>query len=239
MTRPPLPEPVIERIRRERHTPRPTQWDYLHLSELLDALRDARNRFPMEDPILDLYCGTRPYREVWPERSVYGLDIDRHFGRADVVGTLPLPFRTGSLGGVVCTQSLYLVPDAAAVVDEMRRVLRPGGRAIVTVPAFRPGEVDHERRFTSRDLGRLFAGWVDVRIEPFGGPAGRLAFRIGKIVAGAARRWHAVKPLVPAVSTALNGVAAAAGLVTRPLEARVPGGFLLTARREDPRDGPA
>jgi len=239
MRRQPLPEPVIERIRRDRHAPRRTQWDYLHLSELLDALREARDRFPMDSPILDLYCGTRPYRDLWPGTSFFGLDVDRHFGRADVVGTLPLPFRSGSLGSVVCTQALYLVPDPVAVVEEMRRVVRPGGGAIVTVPAFRPGEVDHERRFTPHDLGRLFAGWADTRVEPFGGPAGRAAFRVGKVVAGVARRWRGVASLLPAISATLNGVAAAVGVVTRPLETRVPGGLLLTARRAGPWDGPA
>jgi ubiquinone/menaquinone biosynthesis C-methylase UbiE len=42
-----------------------------------------------------------------------------------------LPFMDGSFDTVVCTYALCSVPDDARAIDEMRRVLKPGGRLIL------------------------------------------------------------------------------------------------------------
>jgi ubiquinone/menaquinone biosynthesis C-methylase UbiE len=42
-----------------------------------------------------------------------------------------LPFRSGSFDTVVCTLSLCGVPDDAAALAEMARVVRPGGRVLL------------------------------------------------------------------------------------------------------------
>src|SRR5690606_32859272 len=39
-----------------------------------------------------------------------------------------LPIEDGSYDSVVCTWTLCSIPDAAAALREVRRVLRPGGR---------------------------------------------------------------------------------------------------------------
>ena len=44
-----------------------------------------------------------------------------------------LPFETDEFDGVLCQQGLQFVPEKAAAVSEMRRVLRPGGIAAVSV----------------------------------------------------------------------------------------------------------
>jgi SAM-dependent methyltransferase len=44
-----------------------------------------------------------------------------------------LPFADGSFDAVVCQQGLQFFPQQAAAVVEMRRVLRPGGRAGIAV----------------------------------------------------------------------------------------------------------
>jgi ubiquinone/menaquinone biosynthesis C-methylase UbiE len=44
---------------------------------------------------------------------------------------LKLPFADNSFDVVWCAQSLYSLPDSTAVLQEMRRVTRPGGRAAV------------------------------------------------------------------------------------------------------------
>ena len=41
-----------------------------------------------------------------------------------------LPLDTGDVDTVVCTFSLCTIPDAAAALGEMRRVLKPGGRLL-------------------------------------------------------------------------------------------------------------
>ncbi len=44
-----------------------------------------------------------------------------------------LPFESSAFDTVLCQQGLQFVPDKAAAVSEMRRVLRPGGSAVVSV----------------------------------------------------------------------------------------------------------
>jgi ubiquinone/menaquinone biosynthesis C-methylase UbiE len=44
-----------------------------------------------------------------------------------------LPFPAGTFDRVLCQHSLQLIPNRARAVREMRRVLAPGGRALVIV----------------------------------------------------------------------------------------------------------
>jgi peptidoglycan/xylan/chitin deacetylase (PgdA/CDA1 family) len=78
---------------------------------------------------------------------------------------------------VICTQTLLLVYDLRAAVATLRRILRPGGVALVTLPGVSRTVVDENDpwedhwRFTHMSARRLFeeafgAGEVDV--EPFG-----------------------------------------------------------------------
>jgi ubiquinone/menaquinone biosynthesis C-methylase UbiE len=45
----------------------------------------------------------------------------------------PLPAETGEFDAVLCQQGLQFFPDRAAALHEMRRVLKPSGRAVVAV----------------------------------------------------------------------------------------------------------
>ena len=232
VTRPGLPEAEIERIRQERRTPRPTQWDYLHLEGLRRALQGAFDGLPSaRGPVLDLFCGTKPYLELLPWRPVWGLDIDRHFGRADVVGDLPLPFRDRSIGVAVVTQALHMVDDPVGTVEEVARVLAPGGYVVVTVPHLFLAEGDFERHWSAADLRRLFTGWDDVRIEGIDGPGAALAFALGRIAMLGARRWRLARPLFRPTVLVLNTAGAALDRLAVPLVKRWPHSLLLVARR--------
>lgn len=72
--------------------------------------------------------------------------------RADFATGLPFGDRT--FDAAICSEVLEHVPDDRRVIREMARVLKPGGRAVVTVPfAFRyhPDPVDF-RRYTPAGL---------------------------------------------------------------------------------------
>ena len=232
LKRAPLPAEAVERIRRERVRPRPTQWDYLHLVTLLEGLVQAVARVPaMQGAALDLFCGSQPYREILPWRPLIGLDIDRHFGGADVVGSIPLPFRDASLAAVVCTQALHLVDDPVATVAELRRVLEPGGYAIVSVPRIFRSDLPIERRLERRDLQRLFAGWEYVTIAGAGGAGTGSAYHLGKVAAGAARRWAPARILLTPTAMAINLAGAALDRLSRKVAPGVAASLILTARR--------
>jgi SAM-dependent methyltransferase len=234
-----LPDAEVERIRRERRAPRPSQWDYLHLEGLRRALVATGMELPAaRGPALDLFCGTKPYLELLPWRPLWGLDIDRHFGRADVVGDLPLPFRDGAFGVALVTQALHMVDDPVGAVEELTRVLAPGGWVVVTVPHLFLAEGDFERHWSAADLAELFAGWADVRITGIDGPGAALAFALGRIAMLGARRWPLVRPLFRPSALVLNGVGTAIDLAA-PLARRWPHSLLLVARRPAAKAGTA
>lgn len=75
-----------------------------------------------------------------------------------------LPFKTGSLDVVLACDVLEHLHDDDAAVQEVRRVLRPGGTLLVTVPAdpklWSPHDeaLHHVRRYTRETLSLLLVG---------------------------------------------------------------------------------
>ena len=227
-----LSEAEIELARRERLTPRITQWDYLHLSGLRRGLLASFRMVPGDAaPVLDLFCGTKPYVELIPWEPVWGADIDDHFGRADVLATAPLPFRDGAFGLVLCSQALHLVDDPVATVREIARVVAPGGNAVVTIPHLFLAEGAFERRWGPADLRALFAGWDDVRIAGIDGAGAALAFVLGRVAMLVGRRWTVLEPLLRPAFAFMNAVCAALDAWSTPLHRRWPHSLVLIARR--------
>jgi len=89
--------------------------------------------------LLDVGCGTKPYRSLFQVSEYTGLDIDsetnRRRGSADVLydGTR-FPFDDGRFDAVLCNQVLEHVFNPEQFVAEIRRVLAPGGRLLLSVP---------------------------------------------------------------------------------------------------------
>jgi SAM-dependent methyltransferase len=88
------------------------------------------------------------------------VDIDiRGLGPGDVCGSATaLPFRDGSFDVVAAFDVIEHVDPEHVVVAELRRVLDPGGRLLVSVPAYNWAWSDHDtanghhRRYTRRRL---------------------------------------------------------------------------------------
>jgi SAM-dependent methyltransferase len=231
LNRPILPDNEIARIRVERLHPRVTQWDYLHLEGLRRELDAVLGRLPPSNhPVLDLFCGTKPYSGLVRSRPVWGIDCDRHFGGADVLGAVPLPFRDGAFAAVICTQALHLVDDPIATIRDMERVLRHDGHAVVTIPHLFIAEGDFERHWSREDLQRLFGDWDDVQIRGIDGPGVALAFMAGRLTMLAARRWRAVRLCYVPIVVIMNGACSLLDWLLRPLHRRFPHSLLLLAR---------
>jgi SAM-dependent methyltransferase len=234
--RPRLSEQEIELARRERYQPRFTQWDYLHLAGLKRGLLSSfRKAPPPSGPVLDLFCGTKPYLDLIPWRPLWGLDVDRHFGRTDVVGDLPLPFRDSAFGVVFCSQALHLVDDPVATVAEMARVLTPDGRVIVTIPHLFLAEGDFERHWSRADLHALFGPWQRVHIGGIDGPGVALAFFLGRLMMVASRRWPCLRAISAPGVIVLNAGCILLDALATPLHRRFPHSLLLVA--EGPPSG--
>lgn len=90
-------------------------------------------------PLLDVGCGSKPYRSLFPVQTYIGLDIDTEVARRRGVaeafydGTR-FPFGDGEFRSVLCNQVLEHVFTPEAFLGEIRRVLQPGGRLLLTVP---------------------------------------------------------------------------------------------------------
>src|SRR5215210_28843 len=115
-------------------------------------------------------------------RNVPGADLRL----LDAGGSVPLGH--GDVDLVWCSEVLEHVPDTVALLTEARRVLKRGGRLLVTVPdhglvnrtlialARHDSHYDplgqHVRFYTRRSLARALhaAGFTDVRTGPLGGP---------------------------------------------------------------------
>lgn len=95
-------------------------------------------------PILELGAGpgavTRRLRAALPDAEIIAADIDGPLlsgaagaaSRLLVTDAAQLPLEDHSVGFVLLRYVLQHVPDPAAVLAEVRRVLRPGGRVAVT-----------------------------------------------------------------------------------------------------------
>jgi SAM-dependent methyltransferase len=117
-----------------------------------------------EGTIADLGCSTgyllEDLRAAYPRARLVGVDLvapglrkahellaDALLLRADVCA---LPIADSSVDAVVSANLLEHVPDDEGALREMQRVLRPGGRAVIVVPAG-PGTYDYYDRFLGHE----------------------------------------------------------------------------------------
>jgi SAM-dependent methyltransferase len=189
--REPMDRQELEQTRRLRRHPRRTQFDYLHLKRLVDGLAEVLERVGRpESDVLDVFCGSRPYEDLLPPGSrCVGLDVTDEFGVADVVTDEFLPFGDDSFDLVISTEAFYYVRDPRHGVSELRRVLRPGGAVVLTVPLV--WEYDRtllEHRFTGPELEELFEGWEGVEVIENGGRAVAWALLGGVLLRSIQRR---------------------------------------------------
>ncbi len=99
----------------------------------------AKAAHSLRGRMLDVGCGIKPYRSLFQVDSYTGLDIDseasRRRGVADVFyDGKRFPFDDASFDAVLCNQVLEHVFNPAEFLEEIRRVLGPDGRLLLTVP---------------------------------------------------------------------------------------------------------
>ena len=173
--------------------------------------------------VLDAGCGPRPATAILlgrdGSRVVVALDIGEGIVRLAlataalsgvrlrgvVADVERLPFRDGVFAGAVCDDTIEHLPDDAAGIRELARVVAPGARVVVATPNRRSLEVlasrladtvrrrrrpqshyyaasSHLREYTWSELERLVAPAFAVAgratVERAGSPVRRLAGRL-------------------------------------------------------------
>jgi SAM-dependent methyltransferase len=173
--------------------PEPWAWDRRRAMLLAEARPGER--------VLDLGCGAGRFVAALRDAGAQAMGVelaeaalDR--ARSNVPGADlrlvepggSLPLEHASVDLVWCSEVLEHVADTAHTLLEARRVLRPGGRLLVTVPFHGRAKAaaialvrfdahfdpfgDHLRFYTRTSLATTLerSGYADVRVRPWGGP---------------------------------------------------------------------
>lgn len=139
---------------------------------------EAARLLPMR--VLDLGCGDgvvmERARNAIPDAEIAGLDwsavslgrVRRRGFTAVLADAAQTPLKPGGFDLVIAAEVLEHVTDPGAVLREARRMLRPGGRVLITVPMadwhktlvglYAPGRVklldpSHRREWAVREFG--------------------------------------------------------------------------------------
>ena len=220
--------------------------------------------------LLDVGCGNKPWLDVFrPRVSKYtGIEHESVFSEttASTSGSgenAPdlyyrgdaLPFADASFDTVASFQVLEHTADPFVLVRDMARVLRPGGRLILSAPfSYRVHEAPHDFfRYTAHGLQSLVER-EHLRVEsviPFGGLWSVLAHKVNShLVLKVARlgslgqsvgklsqegpiretpRWFTVPAVVPMVGALSAAGRIADKLAPDPVEAL---GYVIVARKD-------
>ena len=105
------------------------------------GLCDAMTEFAplLSGRLLDVGCGSKPYHSLFAVDAYVGLDIDSELTRKRGIADYlydgnAFPFADASFDSVLCNQVLEHVFNPDEFLGEIVRVLKPGGKLLLTVP---------------------------------------------------------------------------------------------------------
>ena len=174
-------------------------------------------RLPPNGRVLDFGCADMPYRRFFdPEAEFVGADLPGNpRASVDVRPDGTLPSDDASFDAVLSTQVLEHVADPNVHLDECLRVLRPGGRLLLSthgMMVYHPDPVDYWR-WTCAGLRRAVeqAGFEVVRFEGIMGMAATGLQLVQDAASHRAPRW-----LRPAICLIMQSMVAVSDRVERP-----------------------
>jgi SAM-dependent methyltransferase len=150
-------------------------------------LKYASDHVKPSDLLLDAGAGECPHRRFFSHVRYQSCDIDdnRSHSHTFLCDVQSIPQRDDSYDAVLCIQVLQFMPDPQKAINELYRILRPGGSLFLSAPqgwgVHSPPY--HFFNFTCYGLERLFktAGFEIVSIQPRGGMFWYLGKRIRKL----------------------------------------------------------
>ncbi|MDR2119072.1 MAG: class I SAM-dependent methyltransferase [Tannerellaceae bacterium] len=128
----------------------------LHLANVMKKYANELN-----GRLLDFGCGSKPYKHLFSHVSEYiGIDVENeghshHNEHVDIYyDGKNLPFKDETFDSILSNEVLEHVPNLDESLVEINRILKPGGKILITVPFVC---FEHElpydfRRFTTNGL---------------------------------------------------------------------------------------
>lgn len=193
---------------------RPSLRDFTYLdcrrrAELL-AQQAAKLSSPVRN-LLDVGGKGKPYACFFAGRVAnhYVLDVAPAYS-VDVVGDARImPFSDASMDVVLITQVLEHIPDPIAVIGEIRRVLKPGGTLLLSVPSIFPqhGSPGDYWRYMPQGLEWILRDFHNVKVEGEAGTLPTIFLVINVYLQLLAGPWPRVQELLRWTICPLNNLA--------------------------------
>ncbi|MAZ57741.1 MAG: SAM-dependent methyltransferase [Gammaproteobacteria bacterium] len=108
-------------------------------------LTKQANKIPKGSKVLDIGAGGCPHREKFNHCKYFTQDFTQlsdlqiqnqeGYGRIDFVSDiLEIPVPDKSYDAILCTEVIEHIPDPISAIQEMSRILKPGGILLITAP---------------------------------------------------------------------------------------------------------
>jgi len=187
--------------------------------------------------VLDAGCGYQPHRKCIEALASYdSIDVEKKSETQTLVGDIQNMADVGSetYDTVVCSEVLEHLPDPEHAIREFRRILKPSGTLILSVPFLsRLHEEPHDYyRYTRYGL-RILLGRQDfevIEVTVTGSMASFLGHQLSTIALGTT--WHVagLKWMILIVNAIF--ITVPCHLVDRLFEGeKAPAGYVVAARR--------
>jgi SAM-dependent methyltransferase len=144
-----------------------------------EAVRHFANSLPESGRVLDAGAGESRYKALFANHRYVAIDLAVgdarwNYSDLDLLGDLEiLPLRDGSFDAAINIVTLEHVKRPQVVIDELARILRPGGRLLLVVPLeWEVHQAPHDYfRYTRHGVAHLLttARFSITRIDPVGG----------------------------------------------------------------------
>jgi len=143
-----------------------TVYDIPSLAAWRAAELKALRQFTFDPPVLEIGCGNGRFTSLLIDRVDWGVDLNPRevdlcarqngtYRRLGCMDARRLTFADGVFATVFANCVVEHIPDLPRVLAECRRVLRPGGALVATVPLI---EMNRHLLFESDWYARLRAG---------------------------------------------------------------------------------